>query len=44
VIPGVNDAIDDKDFALAEKQINALALALDRAAEALESYRPSAKR
>jgi N-acetylated-alpha-linked acidic dipeptidase len=44
VIPGVNDAIDDKDFALAEKQINALALALDRAAEALESDRPSAKR
>jgi N-acetylated-alpha-linked acidic dipeptidase len=44
VIPGVNDAIDDKDFAQTEKQISALALSLNRAAEALESYRPLASR
>jgi hypothetical protein len=44
VIPGVNDAIDDKDFVETEKQINALTAALNRAAEALESYRLSEKR
>ena len=41
VIPGVNDAIDDRDFASTQKQILALTNALNRSAAILESY-PSA--
>jgi N-acetylated-alpha-linked acidic dipeptidase len=37
VIPGVNDSIDDKDFAATQKQIWALTEALNRAARILES-------
>jgi len=37
VIPGVNDSIDDKDFAAAQQQILALAGALNRAAKILET-------
>ncbi len=43
VIPGVNDSIDDKDFAATQKQTFALADALNRAAAILESY-PSSGR
>jgi hypothetical protein len=38
VIPGVNDSIDDKDFAATQKQILALTNALNRAAGIIESY------
>jgi N-acetylated-alpha-linked acidic dipeptidase len=37
VIPGVNDSIDDKDFAGTQKQVFALTKALNRAAAILES-------
>ena len=37
VIPGVNDSIDDKDFAATQKQILALSDALNRAAKILEA-------
>jgi N-acetylated-alpha-linked acidic dipeptidase len=37
VIPGVNDSLDDKDFAATQKQIQALTDALNRAAKILES-------
>ena len=43
VIPGVNDSIDDKDFAATQKQLLALTNALNRTAKILESY-PSAGR
>ena len=41
VIPGVNDSIDDKDFAATQKQILALTDALNRAAGILESAKSS---
>ena len=44
VIPGVNDSIDDKDFAATQKQILALTEALNRAAGILESAARDAKR
>jgi N-acetylated-alpha-linked acidic dipeptidase len=37
VIPGVNDSIDDKDFAATQRQILALTNALNRAAKILEA-------
>jgi len=37
VIPGVNDSMDDQDFAATEKQLLALTSALNRAAEMIES-------
>jgi N-acetylated-alpha-linked acidic dipeptidase len=37
VIPGVNDSMDDKDFAATEKQLLALTHALNHAAEMIES-------
>jgi N-acetylated-alpha-linked acidic dipeptidase len=37
VIPGVNDSIDDKDFAATQRQILALTEALNRAAQLIES-------
>ena len=39
VIPGVNEAIDKNDAERTERQIAALAAALNRAAKVLESYR-----
>jgi N-acetylated-alpha-linked acidic dipeptidase len=39
VIPGVNEAIDRKDKGTAQQQIAALAAAVNRAAELLDSYR-----
>ena len=41
VIPGVNDSIDEKDFAATQKQILALTDALNRAAAILESAKNS---
>jgi N-acetylated-alpha-linked acidic dipeptidase len=43
VIPGVNDSIDDKDFAATQRQLLALTNALNRTAKILESY-PAAGR
>ncbi len=43
VIPGVNDSIDDKDFAAAQKQIMALTVTLNRAADILESAKNSGR-
>lgn len=37
MIPGVNDSMDDKDFAATQKQILALADALSRAAKILDT-------
>jgi N-acetylated-alpha-linked acidic dipeptidase len=42
VIPGVNDSIDDKDFAGTQRQILALTNALNRAAKILESAKSPA--
>ena len=39
VIPGVNEAIDKRDLALARQQIALLAAALDRSAKVLSGYR-----
>jgi N-acetylated-alpha-linked acidic dipeptidase len=36
VIPGVNDSIDDKDFAATQRQLRALTESLNRAAQAIE--------
>jgi N-acetylated-alpha-linked acidic dipeptidase len=38
VIPGVNEAIDADDFERAESQLGAIAAALNRAAQTLESF------
>lgn len=38
VIPGVNEAIDDRDTARARQQLAALAAAIERAAQVLEGY------
>jgi N-acetylated-alpha-linked acidic dipeptidase len=43
VIPGVNDSIDDKDFAATQEQILALTDALNRAAEVIESAAKGAR-